>query len=236
MNPNDGFGEAEVAEAKRLFSEVRFAAIEAILGQTTPNDKLRDDLAYLLWKTLRNRRAGNTNLNETREVLDRVQRKAAALASELAPMLAHPGKNTLAADDAAFLLDLTGEQWNTLEIEHVAERLTSLSASATEALNKIGYAKDLGRHVDTERLARVGYLKGIERKYTGKNSRYTYDPVEESYKGTFFQLLKTLEEAVAAVLNKAPPSDATIKGLLDRASPSRNQVTKPKPKKYSSVT
>jgi hypothetical protein len=77
MNLSDGFGKEEVAEAKRLFSEDRFVAIERILGRTTPDDELRYDLAYLLW----NRRAGNTNLNETRDVLDRVQRAAAALAS-----------------------------------------------------------------------------------------------------------------------------------------------------------
>jgi hypothetical protein len=105
MNLSDGFGKEEVAEAKRLFSEDRFVAIEAILGRTTPDDKLRFDLAYLLWKTVRNRRAGNTNLNETRDVLDRVHRAAAALASELAPMLAHPGANTLAADDAALFAE-----------------------------------------------------------------------------------------------------------------------------------
>ena len=34
MNLTDGFGEAEVAEAKRLFSEDRFVAIERILGLT----------------------------------------------------------------------------------------------------------------------------------------------------------------------------------------------------------
>ena len=97
---NDGFGEAEVTEAKRQFSEDRFVTIEQIFHRATPDAGLRYDLAYLLWKTLRNRRAGNTNFNETLDVLARIQRVAAALASELAPMLAHPGTNTAAADNA----------------------------------------------------------------------------------------------------------------------------------------
>jgi hypothetical protein len=229
MNLTDGFGKEEVAEAKRLFSEARFVAAEKILGRTTPDDELRYDLAYLLWKTLRNRRAGNTNINETRDVLDRVHRAAAALASELAPMLAHPGMNTLAADDAAFFLYLISEQWEPLEIEHVAERAASLSASATEALSKIGRAKDGGRPVDTERRALVAYLSAIERKYAGENSWYTFDPNTGKFGGRFFLLLKSVEEVIAAELNKAPPSDAGIKGLLDRVSSSRNQVTKPTP-------
>lgn len=233
MNLTDGFGEAEVAEAKRLFSEARFVAAEKILGRTTPDDELRYDLAYLLWKTLRNRRAANTDINETRDVLDRVHRAAAALASELAPMLAHPGTNTLAADDAAFFLYLISEQWEPLEIEHVAERAASLSASATEALNKIGRAKDGGRPVDTERRALVAYLSGIKHKYMGKNTRYTFDPLTGKLGGRFFQLLKIFEAVVAASLNKAPPSDAEIKGLLHRTA---QQVTKPPPKKHSSVT
>jgi hypothetical protein len=231
MNLSDGFGKEEVAEAKRLFLEDRFVAIERIFGRTTPDDELRYDLAYLLWKTLRNRRAGNTNLNKTRDVLDRLQHKAAALASELAHM-----PHTLAADDAALFLNLADDQWMPLEIERVAELVSRLEASATKALDMSGHAKRDGCPVDTERHALVAYLIGIERKYTGRSSRYTFDPVKESYKGTFFQLLKTFEEAVAAVLNEAPPSDTTIKGLLDRVSPSRNQVTKPKPKKHSSVT
>jgi hypothetical protein len=150
----------------------------------------------LLWKTLRNRRAGNTNLNETRDVLDRVHRAAAALASELAPMLAHPGANTLAADDAALLLNLTGEQWDPLEIEHVAERAASLCASATEALYKIGCAKDLGRPVDTERRALVAYLRAIEREYAGENSWYTFDPITGKFGGRFFLLLSPLRKSL----------------------------------------
>jgi hypothetical protein len=97
---NDGFGEAEVNEAKRQFSEDRFIAIEKNFDRATPDAGLRYDLAYLLWKTLRNRRAGNANINKTRDALARIQRVAAALVSELAPMLAHPATNTTAADDA----------------------------------------------------------------------------------------------------------------------------------------
>ena len=85
MNLFDGFGEAEVAEAKRRFSEDRFVAIEKILGRASPDAGLRYDLSYLLWKTLRNRRAGNANINKTRDALARIQRVAAALVSELAP-------------------------------------------------------------------------------------------------------------------------------------------------------
>jgi hypothetical protein len=40
MNLTDGFGEAEVAEAKRLFSEARFVAAEKILIHEN-----RDDIA-----------------------------------------------------------------------------------------------------------------------------------------------------------------------------------------------
>jgi hypothetical protein len=114
MNLNDGFGEAELAESRRLFSDGRFIAIENALDRTTPDDALRYDLAYLLWKTLRNRMSGNTNPNSTRDVLDRVHNAATALASALEPMLSHPGTNTLAYDDAAFLIYLTSKRWEPL--------------------------------------------------------------------------------------------------------------------------
>jgi hypothetical protein len=144
MNLFDGFGEAEVAEAKRRFSEDRFVAIEKILGRTSPDAGLRYDLSYLLWKTLRNRRAGNANINKTRDALARIQRVAAALVSELAPMLAHPATNTAAADDAGTWLNLADDQWEPLEIEHIAERAASLSSAATEALKRIGAARPCG--------------------------------------------------------------------------------------------
>ena len=134
-------------------------------------------------------------------------------------MLAHPGANTLAADDAALLLYLTAIQWEPLEIEHVAERATSFSASATEALNNIGRKKDLGRPVDTETHALVAYLTGIERKYTGRQSRFTVALNTGEFGGQFFQLVKIFFEAGEAVQNEAPPSDAKIKGLLDRCCP-----------------
>jgi hypothetical protein len=222
MNPVDGFGEGEVAEAKRRFSEGRFVAIEKILGRTSPDAGLRYDLAYLLWETLRNRRAGNANINKTRDALARIQRVAAALVSELAPMLAHPATNTTAADDAGTWLNQADDQWEPLEFEHIAERAASLSSAATEALKRIGCAK-IGSPVDMERYALVHYLIGIELKYTGRNTRFTVDLVAERYKGTFFELLKTFEDAVAACLNEAPPSDASIKGLLDRACPPSNK-------------
>jgi hypothetical protein len=180
MNPVGGFGEVEVAEAKRRFSDGRFIAIEKILGRKTPDGELRYDLAYLLWKTLRNTRAGNTNFNETLEVLARIQRTAAALASELAPILAHPGTNTAAADNAAFLLYLSAKQWEPLEIEHLAELAASLSASAIEVLKK--NRKKKGRPVDTKGYAAlVAYLQGIELKYTGRNSRYTFNVYTGKY-------------------------------------------------------
>jgi hypothetical protein len=222
MNLADGFGEGEVAEAERRFSEGRFVAIEKILGRTSPDAGLRYDLAYLLWKTLRNRGAGNANINKTRDALARIQRVAAALVSELAPMLAHPATNTAAADDAGTWLNLADDQWEPLEIEHIAERAASLSSAATEALNRIGRAKK-GCPVDTERYALVAYLRDIEFKYIGKNTRFTFDLDAEKYKGTFFELLKTFEDAVAACLNEAPPSDAGIKGLLDRSCPPSNK-------------
>jgi hypothetical protein len=233
MNLSDGFGNEEAAEAKRLFSEDRFVAIERILGRTTPDDELRYDLSYLLWKTLRNRRAGNTNFNETRGVLDRVHNAAAALISEIAPMLEHPGTNTSADDDAALLLNLANDQWDSLEIEQFAERAASLSASAMEALNKIGREKDKGRHGDTERNALVAYLSGIEYKYTGKNSRYTFDAYKANYKGTFFLLLRTFEEAVAEVLKEAPHRTPRSRGFSIAPAPASNKT---KQKNRSSAT
>jgi hypothetical protein len=185
MNLFDGFGEAEVAEAKRRFSEDRFVATEKILGRASPDAGLRYDLSYLLWKTLRNRRAGNANINKTRDALARIQRVAAALVSELAPMLAHPATNTAAADDAGTWLNLADDQWEPLEIEHIAERAASLSSAATEALKRIGHAK-VGCPVDMEQHALVGYLIGIELKYTGRNSRYTFNAYTEKFGGTFF--------------------------------------------------
>jgi hypothetical protein len=78
-------------------------------------------------------------------------------------------------------------------------------------------------------------LSGIELKYTGKNSTYTFNPIEETIEGPFFILFKTFEEAVTAALGQPCPSDAAIKGFIGRASSSRNQATKPDPKKRSFV-
>jgi hypothetical protein len=222
MNPVDGFGEGEVAEAKRRFSEGRFVAIEKILGRTSPDAGLRYDLAYLLWKTLRNRGAGNANINKTRDALARIQRVAAALVSELAPMLAHPATNTAAADDAGTWLNLADDQWEPLEIEHIAERAASLSSAAIEVLKK--NRKKKGRPVDTKGYAAlVAYLQGIELKYTGRNSRYTFNVYTGKYGGTLFLLLKIFAEAIAEELNEASPSDAKIKGIFDRSRPQSNK-------------
>lgn len=49
-----GYGDAERAEALQWFVEARVAEAEKALGLQTPNDELRNYLAYLLWKTLRN--------------------------------------------------------------------------------------------------------------------------------------------------------------------------------------
>jgi hypothetical protein len=90
--------------------------------------------------------------------------------------------------------------------------------------------KKKSRPVDTKGCAAlVAYLQGIELKYTGRNSRYTFNAYTEKFGGTFFLLLKTFLEAVAEELHEAAPSDAKMKGLLDRSCPPSNKRPPKKP-------
>jgi hypothetical protein len=80
---------------------------------------------------------------------------------------------------------LRAKQSESLEIEHLAELAASLSASAIEVLKK--NRKKKSRPVDTKGCAAlVAYLQGVELKYTGRNSRYTFNAYTEKFGGTFF--------------------------------------------------
>ena len=57
--PTAGFGSAELAECLGWFSEPQLATVERELGRGTPDDALRFELALLLWKSIRNRRASD---------------------------------------------------------------------------------------------------------------------------------------------------------------------------------
>ena len=65
MNLAGGFGITECDEARRLFTEEHLAEAERALGLETPHNELRNELAHLLWKSVRNRRDGAPRPKET---------------------------------------------------------------------------------------------------------------------------------------------------------------------------
>jgi hypothetical protein len=73
-----------------------------------------------------------------------------------------------------------------------------------------------GRPHDVERDILIAELQAVEKIYTGKTTSYTYDDLEESYKGPLFTMLRVVESAVASAQGTEPPSDGALAKFISR--------------------
>jgi hypothetical protein len=211
------FGKKQFAVAAGLMMERDLVNCESKLRLVTPNDALRRTLAYSLWKTLRNRRAGRSDSGEVRNILQNVHEAAQTLSDSIAPMLGHPGANTSAANEAAFLMYLSSKNLiGPIQLVKLRNELNALVSTATKAQTLFQQRK--GRQADSERLALLEEMRAIAYRYNGGIMRkYTKDPISETFGGDVFLLFKTMENAISRFYGRAPPSDEALAKFIQRS-------------------
>jgi len=194
-----GFGPDERSDAMQHFVERRLAEAEAALGLETPNKDLRDHLAFLLWKTLRNRKVARP---KSAEIADRVNDIAAAF------------ERLLEVPEAA------------VEIELISTG--KLDPVTMQRLAAISYETSGGRPVDVESRAVLSDLWEVAHKITGRKSKYSYKAETDTYSGALFLLVRAFKEAETRALG-APvaPQDDAIAKEIERFARRVKEATKP---------
>lgn len=219
INLAGGFGITECDEARRLFTEEHLAEAERALGLETPHNELRNELAHLLWKSVRNRRDGAPRPKETLGYLDCIARSAADLSSALANLLA--GEGSASTDRAAFLLWTVGDaELDGSEVGRLHEGVARLAAAAKKAAAAIRPESSKGgAPINIERHVVLSYLDEIVFRCCGNHLKYSYDAYKEEYKGPLFWLLRAFADAEADALGEDLKSDAALAKFIREASP-----------------
>jgi uncharacterized protein (UPF0335 family) len=222
-NLDGGYGADERAETLQLFAERLLAEAEKAIGLVSPHDGLRDELAYLLWKTLRNRTAGAASPKAIFDRVKRLEYAAAALASELSELLQQSAGDQVVADQVLFLLGVLkpAGRWDISSIERLAEDSRSLADSTSSVV-----IASNGRPPDDERYVVASRLDEIVSTFTGVRSKYTYRHDTEEYSGPLFLLMRAFMDAEALASGAIAPLNATVAQCLRRAFPKKRQATK----------
>jgi hypothetical protein len=211
MNLDGGFGVTECDEARRLFTEKHLAEAETALRLKTPHEELRDELAHLLWRSLKNRSDGAPRPKETLEYLDRIKCAAADLSS----LLVNLGEGSPSADEALFRLGVVGN--GALDRDEVSRLRKDVASLATAARRAAAVTHPRGGPpFDVERHNVLSHFDKIVFSYVGGHRKYSYDG---EYTGPLFLLLRAFENAEAAALGKSPASDAALAKFILKASP-----------------
>ncbi len=220
--PDGGYGHAERAAAIQWLVEDRVAEAEKALGLKTPYEGLRDHLAYLLWKTLRNRNAGSATPKATSDRLDDLRKAAEKLSSELSELLKHYLDDQSVANDVVFLLDVrSGGAWDIWSIKRVAED----SRNFADTVRSIVPRSVGTKQPDVERYTVLSSLDAIAFKLTGVHSKYSYSDLNGKYSGPLFLLMRAFEHAEARARKIVPPVDSSIAKFISRAATLSAQAT-----------
>jgi hypothetical protein len=207
-----GFGDAEMSAALDLLAGVHLRECEDTLGLAVPNHDLRQRLAFLLWKTLRNRSSGTETPSRTAAVLRQAHETAEKLADLVDAITANQ------SSDAAFYLFLSSSQvWDSAKLERLSAEVRNLAGFAAKAPSMTAPPAK-GRPFQIEKYALLAELDGLASHYKGdKRTAVTRKSDEDTFGGDLFLLLKTIENAVAKFEDVDPPEEPALAKFIERA-------------------
>jgi hypothetical protein len=207
----DGFGEAELSAALDLLAEVHLRECEKQFHLAVPNHDLRQHLAYVLWKTLRNRSAEAETPSQTAALL----RDAQETAGKLADLISAVTRNQ--SSDAAFFLFLGSDKvLDSVELERLAAEVRNLAEVAAKARSMTALPSR-GQPVQLEKHALLAELDGLAKYYKGdERTAVTRDSANDLFGGDLFLLFKTVENAVAKFKDVDPPEEPALAKFIER--------------------
>jgi hypothetical protein len=216
----DSFGPAQLDAALKLFSESDLREIEAQFGLESPHSTLRNELAHLLWKTLRNYSMAGADPKATKAIVQGVYESASALRDYINPMLTD---DSGASHDAAFLLVAPPNRPTTISFNDLGELAMLLEGlvDAAAAVEGVAPKAMTGKPRDLERYALLRQLHDIVFKFNGsttgkKYSKNLANTDGEIHRGPLFLMFRELVSAIATFRGEAAPNDEALFRFIER--------------------
>lgn len=183
--------------------------IERILGKTSPNEKLRDDLAWTLWHYARGKAGQDGSLPELPSDPSRYVASLDKATRLLHDMLA---KGHYADDAAAstIVVRLIAARLNVGQLLEQLGVILSVTENVGADKSKVGKPPDVGHRLLMDRVIDIFQLT------TTRQAGVTWDEIEHRYAGDLFRLAELVDAAVAAATQTQPRTNGALGKELQR--------------------
>jgi hypothetical protein len=184
--------------------------IESILGKSSPDESLRDELASALWKYARGRSGLDGSLpaspSRVRDYVESLDKTARPLRDVLGKLADAYISDDAAAHTVAITLDAAG-----IDVPGVLGQLEAI-LSVTENADK----SEGGRPADVEYGILMSRVTDIFQLATGRQPTLTWDPFKRTFAGKFFRIAELVDEAAAKATQGRTRSNSALGSLLKR--------------------
>lgn len=183
--------------------------IESILGKSSPDEDLRNDLAWTLWHYTRGKAGQDGSLPERQSDLRRYVESLDETTQPLRDLLAKwYYDDDATAATVAIMLDAAG-----VDMGQLVEQLeVILSVTKTVDVDK----DKGGRPSDNEFKVLMVRVVDIFQQATGRRATLTWDAVERVFAGKFFRVAELVDAAAASATQTERQSHSGLGNLLRR--------------------
>jgi hypothetical protein len=191
-------------EAALKHFEMSLEEIERILGKSSPDKGLRDDLALALWHYARGKANQDGTLPERPSDLPRYVESLGETARRLHDMLAkgHYAEYA-AANTAVIMLEAAG-----VDVGRLLEQLNVILSAIDVDKSKGGRPPDVEYKVLMDRVVDIFQLA------TGRRATVTADRVIGKFSGKFFRVAELTDAAAASATQQSPRTNGALGELL----------------------
>jgi hypothetical protein len=195
--------------------------IESILGKSSPDEGLRDDLAWALWKYARGKANQDGSSAESplqvRRYIESLDEAVRPLRDVLAKLKVACARDDAAAHTVAIMLDAAGVDLDTAGIDFDAAGMdASKFLGQLEAILSVvenaGKSKG-GRPPDVEYHLLMYRVIYIFQQTTKRRATLTSDRHNNRYSGDFFKVAELVD---AAATQQPPKTNSALGELLNR--------------------
>jgi hypothetical protein len=192
------------------FEKSSIDEIESILGKSSPDEGLRDDLAWTLWKYARGKAGQDGSVPElpshVRHYIELLDKTARPLRDALVKLEDAYICNEAEAHTVAIMLTAAG-----IDAPGVLGELETILSVAGNADKSEG-----GRPADVEYGILMSRVIDIFQLATGRQPTLTWDPFERTFAGKFFRIAELVGEAAAKATQGQARSNSALGSLLKR--------------------
>lgn len=207
----ESYGPQARKAALAHFEESSIEEIESILGKCSPDEGLRDDLAWALWKYARGKASQDGALPElpsrVRRYIESLDKTARPLHDALAKLEDAYVCDDAAAHTVALMLATAG-----IDAQRVLGQLeTILSVTENFDKNKGGRPPDVEYGILMDRVIDIFQLA------TGRQAGVTWDWHECTFTGEFFRIAELVDAAAASATQERPRTNSALGNSLRRS-------------------